>query len=436
MKKTVVKCISLNLLPPTEHKKKILETSRQYFLAANETLFIFKENLPEMKRQAELNKIRLSFQVFPWGKLEQTGTTKLHHLSYNIIRSKYQLHSRLVLNARKDAWAKRNHNVEKFKSIPVSYSGHDSFKFGTTERGNPVISIATVGGRTAIPIKQDGSYIRFQEFLNEGYEFTEFKLTRTGKSKNWIILVSLHKTFEVSDKPNVIGIDVGTTVLAAVSLIINGHIAKQLYFGQDVSQVKRDIGVRRSILQGKKATSDRARRALRKLRGYEANFTKTRCCQIAHEIVELALNQGASIAIEDLKGLNGSKLSRKSNRKVKRMPYSVFRQALESVAFQNGVNVVPVSPRNTSKTCYKCGNVSKSNRKTQAMFSCNCGFEANADRVASVNIASKLLMERGDKELIQGITPNTCFSSSQTQISTSRMPVTASLRFDESVSLA
>ncbi len=433
MKKTVVKCISLNLLPPTQSKKDILETSRQYLAAANDTLSILELNMPEMEKQSVLNNLRFSFQVFPLGKLESNVVTKLHHLSYNIIRSRYNLQAQLVQDVRRDVWAKRNHKIEKFKSIPVTYNVPRSGNFGTTERENPVVSVSTVNGRTAIPIKKDGSYKRFQEFLNEGYEFTEFKLTRKGK--NWIVLISLHKTFEVSDKPNVIGIDVGTTVLAAVSLIINGHIAKQLYFGRDVSQVKCDIGVRRSILQSKKATSDRARRALRKLRGYEANFTKTRCYQIAHEIVDIALIHGASIAIEDLKGLNGTRLSRKSNRKVKRMPYSEFRHALESVAFQNGVNVVPVSPRNTSKTCYRCGNVSRNNRKSQAMFSCNCGFEANADRTASVNIASKLLMERGDKGLIQSITPNTCFNPSQTQISMSRMPVTASLRFDESVSL-
>lgn len=439
MKKTVVKCISLNLLPLTKSKKDILETSRQYLLAVNETLSILKQNKPEMDKQAVLNKLRTNLQVFPWGKPEQTGVTKLHHLSYSTIRSKYQLQAQLVQDARRDAWAKRKHRIENFKSVPITYNVPRSGGFGTTERGNPVVSISTVNGRTAIPVKQDGSYRRFQGFLNDGYGFTEFKLTRKSKGKgdNWIVLVSLHKTFEVSEteKSNVIGVDVGTAVLAAVSLIINGHIAKQLYFGRDVSQVKRDIGVRRSILQSKKAASDRARRALRKLRGYEANFTQTRCYQIAHEIVDIALRQGASIAIEDLKGLNGTKLRRKTDRKVKRMPYSQFRQALESVAFQNGVNVVPVSPRNTSKTCYHCGNVSKSNRKSQALFACTCGFEANADRVASVNIASKPLMERGDKKPIQGITPTTCVGFSQTQSSMSRMPVTASLRFDEGVSL-
>ncbi len=409
MRKTVVRCISLSLLPPTKSKKDILETSRQYLEATNDTLTILKSEKPN-------------------------SANKLHHLSYNLIRSKYDLQAQLVQDARRDAWAKRKHKIERFKSVPVTYNVPRSGNFGTTERGNPMISVSTINGRIAIPIKQDGSYKRFQEFRNDGYEFTEFKLTNKGR--NWKILVSLNKEFEVSDKSNIIGIDVGTAVLAAVSIVDNGHIAKQLYFGKDVSQVKRDTGVRRSILQSKR--TDRARRALRKLRGYEADFTKTRCYQIAHEIVNLAVEHNASIAIENLKGLDGTKLRRKIDRKVKRMPYSEFRQALESVAFQKGVNVIPVSPRDTSKTCYRCGNVSRNNRKSQALFSCNCGFEVNADRVASVNIAikaSKLLMERGDKGSMQDSTPTSCLDLSQTQISMSRMPVTASLRFDESVSL-
>ncbi len=408
MKKTVVKCVSLNLHLPTRHKKEILETSRQYLNAANDTLAVLKSEKP-------------------------SSANKLHHLTYYAIRSKYELQAQLVQDARRDVWAKRKHKIEKFKSIPVTYNVPRSGSFGTTERGNPVISISTVSGRIAIPIKQDGSYTRFQEFLNEKYEFTEFKLMQKGRK--WVVHASLCKEFEIIERPNVVGVDIGTKVLAAVSVLdSSGHILKQLYFGRDVSQVKRDIGVRRSILQSK--GTDRARRALRKLRGYEADFTKTRCYQIAHEIVDLAVEYNASIAIEELKGLNGTKLSRKTDRKVKRMPYSELRQALESVAFPEGTDVEARNPRKTSITCYRCKNVSRSNRKSQVLFSCVCGLEANADRVASVNIASKLLMERGDKRLIQDVTPTTCFDLSQTQISMSGIAVTQSVRFDESVSFA
>ncbi|MGC9027378.1 MAG: zinc ribbon domain-containing protein [bacterium] len=52
--------------------------------------------------------------------------------------------------------------------------------------------------------------------------------------------------------------------------------------------------------------------------------------------------------------------------------------------------VVYVDPQNTSRTCPTCGFISKTNRKSQSLFSCcKCGYTANADLVGAINIASK-----------------------------------------------
>jgi putative transposase len=49
-----------------------------------------------------------------------------------------------------------------------------------------------------------------------------------------------------------------------------------------------------------------------------------------------------------------------------------------------------VSPTNTSRTCSRCGHTDRANRPTQATFRClGCGFEANADVNAAVNIAAR-----------------------------------------------
>ncbi|MYC62678.1 MAG: transposase [Caldilineaceae bacterium SB0661_bin_34] len=46
-----------------------------------------------------------------------------------------------------------------------------------------------------------------------------------------------------------------------------------------------------------------------------------------------------------------------------------------------------INPAYTSQTCSHCGNVNKENRKTQANFNCTaCGFKANADHNAAINI--------------------------------------------------
>jgi putative transposase len=45
---------------------------------------------------------------------------------------------------------------------------------------------------------------------------------------------------------------------------------------------------------------------------------------------------------------------------------------------------------NTSRTCPCCGHVSKDNRKTQINFICvECGFAANADYIAAINILGR-----------------------------------------------
>ncbi|WP_041657758.1 zinc ribbon domain-containing protein [Marinithermus hydrothermalis] len=51
-------------------------------------------------------------------------------------------------------------------------------------------------------------------------------------------------------------------------------------------------------------------------------------------------------------------------------------------------------PRHTSRTCSRCGHTSKASRRSQARFRCEaCGFQHNADWVASVNIARRALAQ-------------------------------------------
>jgi IS605 OrfB family transposase len=376
MKREVVKAVGVNLLPLTGTKQdKLSSLFSEYLSIANEVLSVLKSERPR-------------------------SSTKLHHLTYSKIRKKSKLPAQLVCVARQEVWAKRKHKIAKFKHLPVSYNVPRSGSLKQTKRNNPILSIATLDGRLGLPIAQDGAWRRFNQLLGDGWTFTEFKLLNLK-----MVRVTLRREFEVAEPtPDkaVVGVDVGVGTLAAVTVLRAGKIERQLYFGRDVWQVKRDLGIRRSKLQAHASKgSRRARRVLRELRGYERNFDRTRCYQEAHRIVALAKQHDATIAIEDLKGLNNTKLSRKSNRKVKRMPYSVFRQALQSVAWQEGIDVSLVSPRYTSQRCPKCG---ARGVREGSSFKCECGFTANADRSASVNIA-KLLSER-----VKHAQTPTCFS--------------------------
>lgn len=362
--KTVVRTVRLNLCEPTFKKRWLLNSMiRRYVGACNTYL---------AKLQSQ--KVRSKFS--------------LQSLCYDSIRELYDLHSQLVVDSCKEVWMQKSKvkKMEPFKYQPVRFNVSRSGRFKETDRHNPVVVMADV----CIPIKQDGGYVRFKDLLSQGYSFTQFSLNRSRGV--FSLSVMLKKDFKIEVKSNVVGVDVGVNCLAAISVVSENRPIRQLYFGQDLYQVKRDLGVRRSILQGR--DTSRTRRALRKIGGYETNYSNTRCYQIAHQVVRLALEHDASIAIEDLKDLNESKLSRKSNRKVKRMPYAKFRTALESVAWQNGLDVVSVDPAYTSQTCSRCG---ERGSRDGLRFSCKCGMLVNSDRNASVNIAHRAAQVLRDK---------------------------------------
>ncbi|MGQ9469706.1 MAG: RNA-guided endonuclease TnpB family protein [Nitrososphaerales archaeon] len=301
----------------------------------------------------------------------KTSKTKLQSLFYGRVRE-FGLHSQVANDLFKDAVAILNNGGKVKHNVTVPFNVPRSGKFGVTENGNPVICFATLNKRIAVPIVMDGAYQRYRELLTEGYKTTFFKLNRRR------IHVVLKKDFEVQKQYDaVLGVDVGVKRLATISIISKTRkVLKQLYLGDDVGDKQRDICLRGSRY---------ARQALRRLRRKENDYNATRCWQTAHEIVSLAERYNAFISIEDLKGLKKAKGNRKGNRKAKRMPYAKLRVALESVAGQNNRLVVAVYPRGTSHTCSVCG--SKGIRNG-ALFRCpKCGYEANADRNASVNIA-------------------------------------------------
>lgn len=67
--------------------------------------------------------------------------------------------------------------------------------------------------------------------------------------------------------------------------------------------------------------------------------------------------------------------------------WGVFLRILAGKAEWAGRELIAVNPRNTSRTCSRCGHCAKENRVTQAVFRCTaCGHAAHADVNAAVNI--------------------------------------------------
>ena len=108
-------------------------------------------------------------------------------------------------------------------------------------------------------------------------------------------------------------------------------------------------------------------------------------------IVQKALEFGCgTIQMEDLKDMKGAA----ENKFLQDWTYFDLRQKIKYKAEEHGIELKLVNPRYTSQRCSQCGHIDRQNRpkeeKGQAFFRCtHCGYQANADYNASVNLATK-----------------------------------------------
>jgi IS605 OrfB family transposase len=123
----------------------------------------------------------------------------------------------------------------------------------------------------------------------------------------------------------------------------------------------------------------------------EARFQQDVNHCISKQLVHKAAISRKAIALEDLSGIRERTTVRREHR-YERHSWAFFqlRQYVSYKAAQSGVPVHLVDPRNTSRTCSVCGHCEKANRKSQESFLCQrCGFAANADYNAAINISRK-----------------------------------------------
>jgi IS605 OrfB family transposase len=178
-----------------------------------------------------------------------------------------------------------------------------------------------------------------------------------------------------------VGVDLGVSKIATTSDGPTGHC------GKPVERVRRKHNLQRKRLQRK--NSKGAKKKLRRVSGKEARFRRHENHVISKTIVETAKRTGRGIALEDLQGIRDRIRARGGDARNRLSGWS-FHQLYGFLAYKAtdaGIPISLVDPRNTSRTCSKCGHCEKANRKSQAEFVCkHCGFSADADWNAALNI--------------------------------------------------
>ena len=192
---------------------------------------------------------------------------------------------------------------------------------------------------------------------------------------------------ELVDVADYLGVDMGIIQIATDS---DG----ESHSGAAVEKKRRIMGNRRARLQ-RKGTKP-AKRKLRQISQKQSRFQRNENHRISKTIVQKAKDTERGIAIEELGGIRERvTVGRQQRARLANWAFFDLRAKIEYKAKREGLPVVKVDPRNTSRTCHECGCIDKANRLTQSSFKCvtaraaRRGHVANADHNAALNIRSR-----------------------------------------------
>lgn len=305
---------------------------------------------------------------------------KLHKAVYYVIREKFNLSAQMAVRC----ISKVANSYKVSKKTQIQFKKHSAQPFDSRIFRfikNDFVSITTLTGREKTPF-QCGEYQR-QLLKTQSGEVDLLYI----KKQFYIACPCDVEEVQVQSTEGALGIDLGIVNIAVDS-------EGTFYSGRDVEIYRKKMLNRRKNLQ-KKGTKA-AKRKLKAISKKQQRFQKDTNHCISKTIVEKAKRLHYSIKLEDLQGIRESVKANKSTRsKIANWGFYQLKSFIEYKAKINGVLVELIDRANTSNTCPMCQYVSKSNRRTQAIFKCKqCSFEANADLVASWNIRDKAAVNR------------------------------------------
>lgn len=286
------------------------------------------------------------------------------------------------------------------------------------------LSLLSLEGKKQYEMK---SQERFKFLVDKlgGHEKSTLNKILTGEYKQCISQINISKKGKIElsisykfkkeiikeyDKDRVLGIDLGIVNVATMSIydtkkdnfdymgykegIIDGK--ELITYRQKMYNLRRSLSSARKV--SGKGTSGHGRKTkmakLENLRNKVHNFNDLYNHKVSRYIVNLAKKRNCGvIQMEDL-----SKATKEvTDRFLKEWSYYDLQTKIEYKSKKEGIKVIKVNPKYTSKRCSKCGCIHKDNRdckNNQAKFKCViCGYELNADINASRNIAIPFIDE-------------------------------------------
>lgn len=243
----------------------------------------------------------------------------------------------------------------------------------------------------AIKATDNTQKVILERILSGEYKISASKLIQY-KNK-WFL--NLSYAFEPQERTldtnNIMGIDMG--IVYPVYMAFNNSFNRYKIEGGEIESFRRQVEHRKNQLyaQSKYCGKGRIGHGIKtRIKPIEfatnkvANFRDTTNHKYSRYVVDMAVKHNCGIIqMEDLKGIN------KDDAFLKRWSYFDLQSKIKYKAEEQGIKVVAIEPRFTSKRCSDCGYIHPDNRKEQGKFLCiKCGFDANADYNAAKNIST------------------------------------------------
>ena len=312
----------------------------------------------------------VSEQVF---KSREKNSNRLHRAFYGTIREKFKLPSQLscsifrqVTSTYKTIASSGNWNLAVYRkpTLPLTI-GRDLLR---NKRGITIL----------------GQFISLEKVSLPDGKWQDSKLKRIGKV--WYLLLA-HEV-EIPDPKisgSIVGVDFGIKRLMVAT---NSDNHKTFFFKGGVENHHRSC-IRRTRAAVQSVGTRSSRRLLKRMSGHEASVTVNLLHRASKQLVSYAVANGARrIVCEDLSNVRDSSLNKGKDlrSKVHRWPYAKGQFFVSYKAAAVGIEFEKINPRNTSRGCPLCGDVSVSNRNGLQFCCKKCGHRDDADRNASKNI--------------------------------------------------
>ena len=337
-----------------------------------------------------------------------TSKTFLHKNGYEKAKQQFSLNTALIQTARDKAVEilksfnerKKEGKVKterpKLKRISIRFDKRCYSFAKTTNVLTPYWLTLSLNRkeRITLPIVFGERQQRFIEEAFQGkWQFSTVEMVK--RNGEWYAHFVLKKEIELIDEPETfIGVDLGEWNIATAVAISKQNpkpMKGKFWSGAKIREIRGKYAHIRRNLQRKKKRLDLVKRIGSK----EGRIVNQILHTVAKEIVVYAKQFSKPVIVmEKLKGIrenmNGSA---KLNRRLHAWGFRKLQQYIEYKANLEGIPIVYVNPKNSSKRCHRCGHVAQANSRE---FRCpKCGLEYNRDLNSAINIAHALTRGMG-----------------------------------------